>query len=138
MNGSVTTDRTMGLLRVLLNALGPLAVAMGWLNAEQVGAVTSALIQIVGALMTVGGVFWSWKANSKSSITQSIAALPETQVKPGTNGTATVTILDPSLRLTRSSRRNPKCACGRSGKRKVSIPPRPCMTLRLMLSSSMN
>lgn len=66
----MTWDQIAGLLRQILPFVGGFAIARGWLNTEQVAGIT-------GAVVTLGGVLWSIKANSKGSIIASATKMPE-------------------------------------------------------------
>jgi hypothetical protein len=87
---NMTWDQIAGLLRQLLPFVGGLAVARGWLTTEQMTAA-------VGAIITLGGIGWSIKANNKTSIIKASAGMNETNVTKGPNGTAILTISDPDL-----------------------------------------
>jgi hypothetical protein len=90
LENNMTWDQIAGLLRQLLPFFGGFAVARGWLTTEQMTAA-------VGALITLGGIGWSIKANSKTSIIKATAGMNETNVTKGPDGTATITISDPAL-----------------------------------------
>lgn len=94
---SLTADQKMGVLRWLLAGAGPLVSWLGWATPDQVGVVTANLLAAAGPAMIAASGTWAIIANAKSSIVKSIAAMPETAVKPGPNGTATITIHDADL-----------------------------------------
>lgn len=81
-------DQFMGLMRQLLPVLGTLAVTLGWATQETINTWIALILQIVGPLGIIGGVVWSVIANSKSSILQSAAKMPEVK---------SITITDPNL-----------------------------------------
>ncbi len=80
MNGlTPTQNQVMGQLRILLPALGTVAIALGWVSAEQVGGIIVAVINIAGSAMILGGAVWQVIANSKKSILTAAAQIPEVQ-----------------------------------------------------------
>ena len=77
----MTSDQFMGLVRQAIPLIGGIAVAMGWLTTGQVARTTEIVLQIGGPLFVLWGIIWSYVANSKESIVQSVAAMPETTVE---------------------------------------------------------
>lgn len=96
----MTQDQFMGLLRQVLPILGTVFTALGWVSAGTSSAWMDLILQIAGPAFVLWGVIWAFIANGKGAITQSVAAMPETSVKPGTNGSAVITINDPTLAAT--------------------------------------
>jgi hypothetical protein len=84
----MTQDQVMGIVRWAIPFIGGMAVGKGWLTTAQVGELTNVVLALVGPVMAAGGVIWSIKANSKSSIIQSASAMPEVK---------SMTITDPAL-----------------------------------------
>lgn len=66
----MTWDQIASLTRNVLTFAGGFGIARGWINAEQ-------LAQAIGGVIAIVGVLWSLKANTKTAIIQSAAALPE-------------------------------------------------------------
>lgn len=73
-------DQNLAALRSLLTALGPLAVTLGLLKADQLGPLVEATMTIAGALLTVGGFVWSWWAHRHDA--QIAAAARSIEAKP--------------------------------------------------------
>ena len=73
----MTTDQIMGLIRQVLPLLGGVAIAFGWLTADQVGALTQKALAIAGPFLMLAGVIWALIANGKASILTSAANMPE-------------------------------------------------------------
>lgn len=73
----MTQDQITGLLRQLLPVFGGIAIALGWLTADQVGKWTGILLQAVGPMSVIGGIVWSLLANSKTAIITAAANMPE-------------------------------------------------------------
>ena len=44
-----------GLIRHVLTFAGGFAIAKGWVSEDQ-------LPEVIGAIITLGGIFWSWKS----------------------------------------------------------------------------
>lgn len=84
----MTQDQVMGIVRWFVPFVGGIAVGKGYLTTAQLADLTNVILQLVGPLMAAGGVIWSIKANSKSSIIQSASAMPEVK---------SMTITDPKL-----------------------------------------
>jgi len=94
----MTKDQLMGLLRQVLPLIAGIAVGKGWLTVDQAGTVTTLILQIIGPLGALGGMIWAAMANSKSSIIQSVAAMPETKViSTGVGGVTSIEIHSPDL-----------------------------------------
>lgn len=73
----MTTDQIMGILRVLLQVLGTLATAFGWIAPDKVASLTAQILAVAGPISVLAGTIWSVIANTKSSIIQSASKMPE-------------------------------------------------------------
>jgi len=73
----MTTDQIMGVLRQILPILGGLATGLGWLTVDQVTGYTQIILQIAGPAVSLVGIIWSLKANSKTSILTAVSNMPE-------------------------------------------------------------
>jgi hypothetical protein len=70
-------EQILSLARTLLQIGGTLAVARGWVSAEQAADLTNQLVVAGGALVTIGATVWGLVARSKKNLVASVAALPE-------------------------------------------------------------
>lgn len=70
-------DQISGLLRQILPFAGGILVALGWFNPDQAQTVITNIAAIIGPISTIIGIVWSIKANTKSAILTSAAAIPE-------------------------------------------------------------
>lgn len=57
--------KTLGLIRHLLTTAGGMLVAFGLLNESELSQVTDAIIAISGGVMTLIGVYASWREKHK-------------------------------------------------------------------------
>ena len=67
----ISWDQISGVVQRLLMFGGGIAVGKGWISNEL-------MIQIVGAIISIGGVLWGVKSNTSTALVQSVEALPET------------------------------------------------------------
>ena len=93
----MTQDQFMAMLRQLLPALGGLALGLGIMSPDQIAKWTSIVLQIAGPLSVLVGVIWAMVANNKSSIVQSVASMPETNVRTTPSGKVVIEVDDPNL-----------------------------------------
>ncbi|MFE1598171.1 Pam3-gp28 family putative phage holin [Methylobacterium sp. ID0610] len=70
-------EQLLSLARTLLQIGGALAVARGWISAEQMASLTDQLIIAAGALVMIGTTIWGLVARSKKNLVAAAAALPE-------------------------------------------------------------
>lgn len=82
-------EQTSGHLRQLLQGVGMLALALGWLNAEQIAAIAKTiqdiagpLAQIAGPAAVLGGYFWSWWVNRPKALVASVVAMADDPSSP--------------------------------------------------------
>jgi len=76
----MTQEQLTGIIRAVLGVAGTLATVFGILSADQVGVLTSWILEILGPTSVFGAVIWSWISNSKKALVQSVAAMAETSV----------------------------------------------------------
>lgn len=72
-------DQVVAQLRLLLPALGSMAIMLGIMSPDLVGKWTTLILTAIGPAMIIGGMIWSLIANSKKSIITSVANMPEVQ-----------------------------------------------------------
>lgn len=77
-----TTDQMMGQGRVALAFAAGVSVGAGWLKTgsltpEQFGEIFNYLVEAAGPIFLLAAGAWSLKANSKKSILQAAAQMPE-------------------------------------------------------------
>lgn len=65
-------DQVSGFIQRLLMFGGGIAVGRGWISQEL-------MVQIVGALIGIGGVLWGIKVNTQAALVQSVNAIPSVQ-----------------------------------------------------------
>lgn len=75
----MTHDQWMGIIRQILPMIGGLMVALGWMTTDQMNSLVQVIMQIAGPIVTIAGVIWAAIANSKKSILQSAAQMPEVE-----------------------------------------------------------
>lgn len=73
----ISQDQWMGLVRQVLPFLAGVAVAKGWLTADQSVNLVSVILQVAGPFGLVVGGIMSYFANSRHSILTSAAQIPE-------------------------------------------------------------
>ena len=73
----MTSDMIMGLLRQVLPAVGMLLVTLGYVDQGTADSLMNEFLLAVGALLTLAGSAWALQANTKASILQSAADMPE-------------------------------------------------------------
>lgn len=78
----MSQDQFKGLLNQLLPIVGGILAALGFVSPEQWGTWTTLIMQISGPLFMAAGFIWTLIRNTKGSVVQSIAAMPETKVSP--------------------------------------------------------
>lgn len=66
----MNTDQVTGLLRAVLTAIGGFIAGKGWIPLPLMN-------EIVGALVTVGVGYWSYRNNSTPSMIATVKAMPE-------------------------------------------------------------
>jgi hypothetical protein len=77
-------EQTSGQLRQLLQALGGIAMALGWLTTGQVEQWTQTILQAAGPLAMLAGVIWSYKVNRPVDLVASVVNMakdPQSPVK---------------------------------------------------------
>lgn len=75
-------EQTSGQLRQLLQALGGIATALGWLTTGQVDLWIQVILQAAGPLFMVAGVIWSWKVNRPVDLVASVVAMADDPNSP--------------------------------------------------------
>lgn len=73
-------DQITAQLRQILPIVGSMAVALGYISPEKAGVLVSNILAVIGPLMILGGIVWSWFANTEKALVQSAAAIPGTVV----------------------------------------------------------
>lgn len=56
-------------IRLFLTAVGPLLIAAGYTDATKWGALSDAILQLVGAAMPLASIIWSYYENHKQTVT---------------------------------------------------------------------
>lgn len=79
----MTSDQIQGLIRAVLAALGGFVMAKGWFSAETWN-------WIVGGLVTIAPMIWSWVSNRPAAIAASAQALPGVTVTTSPGATQAV------------------------------------------------
>jgi hypothetical protein len=82
----ISWDQISGLVQRVLMFAGGFVVAKGWISEEL-------MIQIVGALVGLGGILWGVKVNTQSALVASVTAMPEVD-----SNKLAAAISDPSLK----------------------------------------
>ena len=75
-------EQTSGQLRQLLQALGAMATALGWLTTGQVDLWIQVILQISGPFAMLGGVIWSWWVNRPTALVASVVAMADDPTSP--------------------------------------------------------
>ena len=75
-------EQTSGQLRQVLQALGGIAVALGWFTNGQVDFWIQVILQVAGPLAMLAGVIWSWKVNRPVDLVASVVAMAEDPNSP--------------------------------------------------------
>lgn len=76
----LSTDQLMGLLRQVVPVIGGVLVVLGWVPESVVTAIKAnmeGILAAVSAIIVAASAIWSAIANSKKSILQSAAQMPE-------------------------------------------------------------
>jgi hypothetical protein len=77
-------EQTSGQLRQALQAIGSIAMALGWLTTGQVDAWIQGIMQVAGPVAMLAGVAWSYKVNRPVDLVASVVNLakdPQSPVK---------------------------------------------------------
>jgi hypothetical protein len=93
-------DQLMGLVRQVLPVIGGILVALGWLPETFIAAIKAnmeSILAAISALWVAGGAIWAAWANSKTSIVQSVAQMPESKVTPVNGGGVRIDIPNQNL-----------------------------------------
>jgi hypothetical protein len=75
-------EQTSGQLRQLLQALGGIAMALGWLTTGQVEQWTQTILQAAGPSAMLAGVIWSWWVNRPKALVASVVAMADDPNSP--------------------------------------------------------
>lgn len=75
-------EQTSGQLRQLLQFLGGIAVALGWLTSGQVDLWIQIVLQVAGPLAMLAGVIWSYKVNRPVDLVASVVAMADKPNSP--------------------------------------------------------
>lgn len=76
-------EQVAGLLRVILPTLLLFLAGRGWFAPDQVGTLTSAIMDIFTATVTIVSLILSLRANSKAAQIKNVAAMPDVKVLVG-------------------------------------------------------
>lgn len=79
----MTSDQITGIIRAVLAAIGGFILAKGWVSAET-------WAWIVGGVVTIAPVIWSWIVNRPQNIAASAQALPGVTVTTAPNAAPAV------------------------------------------------
>jgi len=93
----LSQDQVMGQLRQILPAIGWVLMLTGKVAPDTWGAFMAVVPPAFGALLVLGSAGWTLIANSRKSIVQSAAAMPDTTVSKNGSGQTTITIHDTTL-----------------------------------------
>lgn len=78
-------------VRLLLHIVGAVMTTLGLTEAGPWSAFTDAVLSVVGPIMNVGALVWTWWASRKAAVVQRVAAMPEVKgvvMEPTQAGTA--------------------------------------------------
>lgn len=70
-------DQLAGLLRIILPTLLLWMAGRGWFAPDQVGTLTTSIVDVFTAIVTFGSLAWSLYANSKAKMISNVAAMPD-------------------------------------------------------------
>jgi hypothetical protein len=76
-------DQVLALIRAIMLGVGTIAVSQGIANAGQWQALTTAVLTISGAILTIWPIIWAMYRHSKEGQIKAVAAMPETKVDKG-------------------------------------------------------
>jgi uncharacterized membrane protein len=79
----MTTDQITGILRAILAAIGGFILAKGWISADNWN-------WIVGGVVTLAPVIWSWIANRPASIAASAQGIQGVDVVTSSSASSDV------------------------------------------------
>lgn len=75
-------EQTSGQLRQALQAIGSIAMALGWLTTGQVDAWIQSVMQIAGPIAMLAGILWSYKVNRPVDLVASVVAMADDPTSP--------------------------------------------------------
>lgn len=75
-------EQTSGQLRQLLQVVGTLMTTLGVLKPGMADMWIPVIMQVVGPLMMLYGVFWSWKVNRPQELVASVVAMAADPASP--------------------------------------------------------
>ena len=73
----MSNEQWMGLMRVVLPALGTLFAALGFIKAADVPTWTDTAMQIIGPSLIAISAVWTVIKNKKANLINTVAAMPE-------------------------------------------------------------
>lgn len=76
------TEQISGQLRQLLQALGGMAIGLGWLTTGQVDFWLQVILQVGGPLAMLAGIAWSWWVNRPVALVASVDAMAKDPASP--------------------------------------------------------